>query len=166
MNAKLDRKSLLIGFAIGILPALAVVLIWGPGRSELPDLRALRENLPEAPSALTPYQTANKLPRYYEFGTGPGKRVWRRSNNDTWHEEYPDGYASVFKVLGHGKVGDTEGTIVAKVSGHSTVTGTANDGTLQTFIPDKGNERMHHLCRDTSRGVMQWYDCGEMQEVQ
>ncbi len=166
MKTKVDPKSLLIGLALGLLPALAMLLMWGPSRSEPANLRALRKNLPETLSVLTPYELANKVPRYYEFGAGPGKRVWRRSNADTWHEEYPDGFASVFKVLGHGRVGDTEGTIVAKVAGDPNITHTANDGTLQAFIPDKGSERMHHLCRATSQGARQWWDAGEMQEIQ
>jgi len=166
MNTKIDFKSASLGFALGLLPALAIVLIWVSAHSESASVRAIKRNLPETLTALTPYQLANYQPRYYEFGTGPGKRVWQRINRDTWHEMYPDGFVSVFKVLGHATAGDTQGTIVAKVGGHSNRTGTANDGTLQVFIPDKGSARMHHLFRDTSQGAMQWYDLAEMQEVQ
>jgi hypothetical protein len=97
---------------------------------------------------------------------GPGKRVWKRVDGDTWHEVYPDGFVSIFKVLGHAKVDDTEGTIVAKVAGDYGRTGTPNDGSLQAFIPDKGNARMHHWFRETSRGDLVWHDLAEMKEVQ
>jgi hypothetical protein len=166
MKTKLDLKSLFIGFALALAPAVAIVSIWGLGHSQSPSLRTLKKEVPESLNALTASQLASKQPRYYEFGTGPGKRVWRRVNADTWHEEYPDGFASVFRVLGHARVRDTEGTIVAKVAGHPNVTHTANDGTLQAFIPDRGSERMYHLCRDTSQGAKQWYEVAEMQEVQ
>ena len=97
---------------------------------------------------------------------GPGKRVWKRVDADTWHEMYPDGFTSIFKVLGHARVDDTEGTIVAKVGGDYAHTGTPNDGNLQAFIPDKGSGRMHHWFRDTSRGDLVWHDLAEMKEAQ
>lgn len=137
-----------------------------PSQSESFSLDAIKEELPETISPLTTGQLATKEPTSYEFGTGPGKRVWQRMDADTWHEVYPDGFFSVFKVLGHAKAGDTEGTVVAKVAGDFSHTGTPNDGTLQAFIPDKGSDHMHHLFRWTSGGDMQWHDLAEMRNVQ
>src|SRR5687768_12360516 len=133
------------------------------------DLEALKKKLPEQITPISPEHLATKVPVSYYFDyvaePQPGKRVWRRVDADTWHEVYPDGLVSVFKVLGHAKVGDTQGTIVVKISGAFELTDTTNDGGLQAFIPDKGSRVMHHWYRNTSRGDTKWNDLAEMKDV-
>lgn len=133
------------------------------------DLEVVKKRLPEKIAPLTAEQVATKVPQSYEFGyrgyPQEGSRLWRRIDADTWHEVYPDGFISVFKVLGHTTVSDTEGTIVVKVSGDFEKTTTLNDGSLQAFIPDKGSKLMHHWYRNTSRGDTQWNDLAEMKNV-
>ncbi len=45
-------------------------------------------------------------------------------------------------------------------------TGTANDGSLQAFIPDKGSDRTHHWFRNTSKGDTEWHDLAAMNKVE
>src|SRR4051794_19577244 len=84
--------------------------------------------LPEGVVPLTKAQLVSNVPHFYIFDYDgdpqPGKRYWVRVNDSTWVERYPDGFQSTFKVLGHAKVNDTEGTIVVKVSGSPRKTGT------------------------------------------
>ncbi|MBU6399170.1 MAG: ankyrin repeat domain-containing protein [Verrucomicrobia bacterium] len=129
------------------------------------DLAVLRRRLPETITLLTASERDRREPRSYEFPRPNGIHVWKRIDADTWHEVFPDGAFSVFKVLGHAKVGETEGTIIVKVAGDFAVTGTPNDGNLQAFIPDKGSARMHHWYRNISQGDMRWHDFAEMQNI-
>lgn len=193
MNPRIDIKSLLIGAGLGILLTVAVVLLW-PGsprrapvvsavRPPLPpppppvpdptepvldarDLSILRQRLPETITPLTADQIANNLPRSYDFGSGQNQRIWQRIDADTWHEVYPDGFFSVFKVLGHSTVRGTEGTIVVKVAGDFSRTGTFNDGSLQAFIPDKGSADMRHWYRNAGRGDTEWHLSGPMHNIE
>ena len=164
MKTRIDIKRAAIGAGVGIFLVLGIILIWRPSQPDSLSLTAIKKNLPETIRPLSRDQTATKEPHSYEFGTGAGKRVWQRIDADIWHEVYPDGFASTFKVLGHTKVGDTEGTVVAKVAGDQSRTGTPNDGTLQAFIPDKGSDRMHHWFR--LGGDTEWHDLAEMSNVQ
>jgi hypothetical protein len=133
------------------------------------DLDLLKKGLPETIIAITEADLATKIPQSYSFDyTGlpqPGKRIWKRIDANTWHEIYPDGYTSVFKVLGRTTVKETEGTIVVKVSGELEKTETTNDGGLQAFIPDKGSKLMHHWYRNQDRGDSDWNDLAEMKDV-
>jgi len=119
---------------------------------------------------LTKAQLVSKVPQYYSFDYDadpqPGKRYWLRVDNSTWIERYPDGFQSTFKVLGHARVNDTEGTIVVKVAGSPRRTGTDNKGGLQAFIPDKGSDVMHHWYRNIDRGDTEWNDLGPMLNVE
>jgi hypothetical protein len=131
------------------------------------------EQNPPAPERIVPLtkeQLISKVPQFYSFDyqadPQPGKRYWLRVNNKTWIERYPDGLQSKFKVLGHTKVQDTEGTIVVKVAGDPDRTGTDNDGGLQAFIPDKGSAVMHHWYRNIDRGDTGWSDLGPMLDVE
>src|SRR5437588_3470471 len=105
---------------------------------------------------LTRHLLNTKVPNFYCFDykaqPQPGKRYWLRVSSSKWIERYPDGTESVFKVLGHGTVKDTLGTIVFKVSGDQSATETDNGGGLLAFIPDKGSSIMHHLYRNNERG--------------
>jgi hypothetical protein len=133
------------------------------------DLDALKKKLPETITPLTADQLETKEPQSYYFNyrgfPQPGTRTWKRVDNETWQEVYPDGLKSIYKVLGHAKVGDTEGTIVVKVDGDVDKTTATNDGGLQAFIPDKGSKTMHHWYRNTSRGDTEWTDLADMQDV-
>lgn len=133
------------------------------------DLDGIKKGLPETIIAITEADLATKVPQSYSFDyTGspqPGKRIWKRIDANTWHEIYPNGDTSVFKVLGHTTVKETEGTIVVKVSGDLEKTETTNDGELQAFIPDKGSKLMHHWYRNRARGDTDWNDLAEMNDV-
>lgn len=159
---KTTRNSILstvLALVVGTFPAISADL----------DLEALKKKLPEKITPISPEHLATKVPLSYYFEyvgyPQPGKRLWQRINADTWHEVYPDGFVSEFKVLGHTKVADTQGTIVVKVFGAFDQTDTTNDGGLQAFIPDKGSQLMHHWYRNTSRGDTKWNDLAEMKDV-
>ena len=132
-------------------------------------IESIKRKLPETISPLTTTQLDTKSPHSYyfdyDFEPQPGKRIWRRVDSKTWHEVYPDGLTSVFKVLGHTKVSETEGTIVVKWSGDAERTMTTNDGGLQAFIPDLGSATMHHWYRNTDRGDTTWNDLAPMKDV-
>ena len=125
---------------------------------------------PERIVPLTKAQLVSNVPHFYIFDyegdPQPGKRYWVRVNDSTWVERYPDGFQSTFKVLGHAKINDTEGTIVVKVAGSPRKTGTDNHGGLQAFIPDKGSAVMHHWYRNIERGDVEWNDLGAMYNVE
>jgi hypothetical protein len=133
------------------------------------DLDALKKKLPETITPLTETQLATNVPQSYYFdyrgSPQPGKRIWTRIDTNTWYEVYPDGFTSIFKVLGHTTVMDTEGTIVVKVSGDFDKTSTTTDGGFQAFIPDKGSKLMHFWYRNNSRGDANWNDLAEMKDV-
>ena len=151
--------------------AFALALLLGAASSlgEGINLDAIRKGLPETITAVTERELETKIPRSYSFDyTGlpqPGKRIWQRIDATTWHEVYPDGHTSVFKVLGRATVKETEGTIVVKVAGALDKTETPNDGGLQAFIPDKGSKVMHHWYRNSARGDTEWNDLAEMNDV-
>jgi hypothetical protein len=132
-------------------------------------IESIKRKLPETISPLTATQLDTKVPHSYyfdyDFEPQPGKRIWRRVDSETWHEIYPDGLTSVFKVLGHTTVSETEGTIVVKWSGDSEETMTTNDGGFQAFIPDLGSATMHHWYRNTVRGDTTWTDLAPMKDV-
>lgn len=153
------------------LTALALALLLGACASprEAPNPASIRQPLPEPITPISAAHLATKVPRSYFFDypyePQPGKRLWRRIDADTWHEIYPDGHTSVFKVLGHARVANTEGTIVVKCSGDPGVTATPNDGGLQAFIPDLDSATLHHWYRNTARGDTTWNDLAPMQDV-
>ena len=86
-----------------------------------PSLESIKRKIPEKITPLTAQQLETTVPHSYYFDypfePQPGKRIWKRIDSKTWHEVYPDGLKSVFKVLGHTKVSDTEGTMVVKWTG-------------------------------------------------
>src|SRR5215218_3531098 len=105
-----------------IAAALSLLLLCvGSGLCEGPDMEAIKKRLPEKIEALTEAQLTKDVPLSYYFDypyqPKPGKREWKRVDANTWHEIYPDGYISEFKVLGHTTVEGTPGTIVIKVVG-------------------------------------------------
>ena len=126
--------------------------------------------IPERILPLTREQLLTKVPQFYSFDyrgePQPGKRYWLRMNDSTWIERYPDGVQSTFKVLGHTTVKNTQGTMVVKVSGNAERTGADNEGGLQAFIPDKGSPQMHHWYRNLGRGDTEWFDLGQMRNVE
>lgn len=133
------------------------------------DLDAVKKRLPETITPITEAHLTTKVPHSYSFDYSgwpqPGKRIWKRIDANTWHEIYPDGLTSIFKVLGRTTVRETEGTIVVKVSGDPDRTESDNDGGLQAFIPDKGSKLMHHWYRNDSSGNSDWNDLAEMNDV-
>lgn len=134
-----------------------------------PSIESIIQQLPETISPLTTQQLNEKVPHSYYFDyphePQPGKRVWRRIDDETWHEIYPDGHTTVFKVLGHTRVSGTEGTMVVRWPGGGEKKRTAKDGGLQAFIPDLGSAKMHHWYRNTDRGDTKWNDLAPMKDV-
>lgn len=132
-------------------------------------IESIIEELPETIVPLTAQQLNEKVPRSYYFDyrhqPQPGKRIWRRIDDETWHEIYPDGHTTVFKVLGHARVSGTEGTLVVRWPGEAEKKRTAKDGGLQAFIPDRGSAKMHHWYRNTDRGDTEWNDLAPMKDV-
>lgn len=133
-----------------------------------PFLRA--EPAPDGTVPITAKMLLEQMPNFYCFEYEgeplPGKRYWLRVNDGTWIERYPNGMQTKFAVVGHLKVGDTEGTLVVKVSGDTETSGTDNHGGLEAFIPDKGSALMHHLYRNLARGDESWNDLGPMTNVE
>lgn len=125
---------------------------------------------PEKVTPLTTLQLNTKMPYSYCYqynaDPDPGRRYWKRTSEKTWSETYPSGIKATFRVLGHMTVNGIEGTMVVKVSGTESLTGTDNQGGLQAFIPDKGSAVMHHFYRNTGRGDTKWNDLGPMLNVQ
>jgi hypothetical protein len=128
---------------------------------QAPQVSTGNKGLAEGITPMAPGEPA-RMPHSHQMGGGD--RVWQRIDDQTWHEVYPDGFTSVFKVAGRTRVGQTEGTVVVKVAGDPGRTGTPNDGTLQAFIPDKGSAIMHHWFRFSPSA--KWHDLAPMRDVQ
>ena len=124
----------------------------------------------ERVAPLTKELLNSRVPHFYCFEyhaqPQPGKRYWLRVSNNKWIERYPDGYESVFRVLGHGVVKSTHGTIVYQVSGDEAKTDVVSNGGLLAFIPDKGSALMHHWYKNNNRGDTDWNDLGPMLSVE
>lgn len=135
----------------------------------LPTIGSIIRHLPETITPLTAEQLKEKVPVSYYFEypypPQPGTRVWRRVDDRTWHEVYPDGHTTVFKVLGHAKVSGTEGTMVVRWPAVGEKKKMSEDGGLQAFIPDRGSSKMHHWYRNTDRGDTKWNDLAPMKAV-
>jgi hypothetical protein len=131
---------------------------------------AAKKPLQDQVTPLTRQLLNTKVPNFYCFEyraqPQPGKRYWLRISNTKWVERYPDGTETIFRVLGHGTVKDTLGTIVYQVTGDSSKTQTEGAGGLLAFIPDKGSSMMHHLYRNNDRGDTDWHDLGKMLSVE
>ena len=157
--------------SIGFLAAVTVAVLLAilPPVAGAPESQADRATAGQV-VPLTKEQLVSVVPHFYIFDyegePQPGKRYWLRVNDSTWVERYPDGLQSTFKVLGHAKINDTEGTVVVKVSGSPRKTGTVNGGGLQAFIPDKGSTVMHHWYRNIDRGDTEWNDLGPMYNIE
>ena len=134
-------------------------------------LKAVRDRLPETITQLTKKQLSDSVPKSYFFKyraqPQPGTRKWKRIDDETWHEIYPDGGITVFRVLGHATIDGTNGTIVINVGNGAPDVYFSKAGQLrlQAFIPDKGSKRMRHLYRNTERGDTKWNDLAAMRNV-
>lgn len=132
-------------------------------------IETVLRNLPETVSALTTAQLSENVPTSYYFDypyqPQPGRRIWRRIDSETWHEIYPDGHTTVFKVLGHARISRTRGTLVVRWP-RTEREMKLKDGGLQAFIPDRGSAKMLHWYRNTERGDVKWYNLGPMKDVE
>jgi hypothetical protein len=156
------------GTVVRLVCLSLMALLSAGARVRIDDVKA---KLPETISTISEDDFVRKVPNFYYFDYGasdlqPGKRLWIRVNKKKWIERYPDGFQSIFLTVGHAEVDGIGGTIVVKVKGKEGKTGTSNDGEFQAFIPDKGSNRMHHLCRSTADGNTDWSDMGKMREVE
>ena len=162
-----------IGFLLKIV-ALAVITVISPvaeAGDQLPSLNEVRDRLPEKITPLTNEQLTNSVPKSYFFRyraqPQPGTRKWKRIDANTWHEIYPDGGISVFRVLGRSTVNGMNGTIVINVGNGSPDVFFSKTGQLrlQAFIPDKGSKKMRHYYRNTARGDQEWNDLAPMRNI-
>lgn len=123
--------------------------------------------LPANITPLSKEELVSDVPNYFRFdipwGPMAGKRLWLRIDDSTWVERYPDGREAVFKVLGHTKINDTQGTLVVNIT--EVPNETTVKGQHQRFIPDKGSKWMHQLVRNISKDKT-WVDLGPMVEVE
>jgi hypothetical protein len=103
-----------------------------------------------------------KVPNYfcfdYPFQPNAGRRLWLRVDDQHFVERYPDGTESRFLTVGRTKAHGMTGTIVAKMVGDADKTQTANDGTFQVFIPDKGEDEPAILFRIDKGDKPEWLD--------
>ena len=155
-----------------ILLALITMLYLVPeAGAQSINLDEVRNRLPETIKPLTDDQLANSVPQSYFFryraNPEPGTRDWKQIDKDTWHEIYPSGRISIFRVLGHTTVKGTHGTIVINVGDGKTDVFLTKNGQLrlQAFIPDKGSRKMRHLYRNSVRGDTDWNDLAAMRKV-
>jgi hypothetical protein len=133
-------------------------LLWVPFGVAQDDKK--KEELPKGVAAMTKEHLQSKVPNFFSFGDDDGKRYWLRVDSKHFIERYPDGTEARFKILGTATVNDKKGTIAAKIAGDMEKTGTANDGTFQVFISDKGQKEMRFLFRNGEDG--EWGDIAEM----
>ncbi len=121
-----------------------------------------RDKLPEGPTKITSQHLVSKVPNFftfdYPFQPKPGKRLWLRVDDMQWVERFPDGSQTLFKILGHTKVREMEGTVVMRIEGEPEKPVAANGGGFQVFIPDKGNDEMAILFKDAVQGRAEWLD--------
>jgi hypothetical protein len=127
-----------------------------PSRVEKP------ETAPRPPSTPAPV-LANTLnlnsPRSFYFDYNgqpdPGKRIWRRIDEQTWTERYPSGKEDIFKIVRRDVVDDISGVVLQKLS----------ENIFEVFIPDLGSKRMYIRFRRT-RPNPTWGSLGPMRDVQ
>jgi hypothetical protein len=82
----------------------------------------------------------------------PGRRIWMRTESDTWVELYPNGNTSRYKKVANSSVAGEQGTVVKKMAGDVEKTATANDGSFEIFIPDHGAKQMVLFFRNSVPG--------------
>lgn len=149
----------------------AIFLSGAETSAQSPTLNDVRNRLPEKITKLTEEQLKTSVPQSYFFRyraqPEPGLRQWQRVDKDTWHEVYPSGKVSVFRVLGHTTIDGISGTIMINVGNGSEDVFLTKTGhlRLQAFVPDKGSKRMRHFYRNTARGDTEWNDLAAMRKV-
>ncbi len=159
------------GVKIILLALITFIYLVPDAGAQSLNLDEVRNRLPETITQLTEEQLATAVPKSYFFRyraePEPGTREWKQIDKDTWHEIYPGGRISVFRVLGHTTVKGTHGTIVINVGDGKTDVFLTDTGRLrlQAFIPDKGSRKMRHLYRNTARGDTDWNDLAAMRKV-
>lgn len=94
----------------------------------------------------------------YRGQPDPGKRVWTRTDAETWEELYPNGTKSRYKRTGRAVINGSGGVTAKKIEGDTEKTFTRNDGSFEVFIPDRtATNRIifvrHRLQGDWSRWV-------------
>jgi hypothetical protein len=122
------------------------------------------KKLPTGVAKMTKEHLQSKVPNFFSFGEDDSKRYWLRVDEKHFVERYPDGTEAKFKILGTAKVNEKKGTIAVKIAGDMEKTGTANDGTFQVFITDKGEKEMRFLFRMGEDG--EWGDLTEMKNAE
>ena len=86
----------------------------------------------------------------------PGYRMWERSNEGMWTENYPSGFKSMFKEVGRIKVDGLSGDYAVKVGGDSSKTQTV-DRKFRVFIPDYSDtETFLYMSRKISDDWGEW----------
>jgi hypothetical protein len=90
----------------------------------------------------------------YNYGDGRerGRHDWRRIDQNTWIEKFPNGDENYIKVIGPTTVGGQDGTLLQL----------ARDKAMEYFIPNLGSQPM--LLKIRTDGVS-WQVLGEMQDI-
>jgi hypothetical protein len=149
------------------LGAAAAVIAWAGAWAPAQDQKKVEgaKKLPE----VTKEHLAAKVPNFfyfdYEGPPDPGKRLWLRIDDKHFVERYPSGMESKFKIIGRATVDGVQGTVLVKIAGDAQATGTENDGTLQSFIPDRGSAQMIFRFRILPQGD-RWNILGAMKKVE
>jgi hypothetical protein len=90
---------------------------------------------PELPTDVSNRKLIKKFWFSYPYEPEPGYRMWERSDEGMWTENYPSGFKSMFEEVGRIKVDGLSGDYAVKVGGDSSKTQTV-DGSFRVFIPD------------------------------
>lgn len=122
------------------------------------------EPLPEDVTKIAKEDLLKKTPNFfaydYNFEPEPGKRYWLRVSEDYFLERYPSGMETRFDILGRGKIDETAGTVVARVTADG-----KHDG-FQVFISDRTLEARPIYFRLPIVNEGKWVLLGEMKSVE
>ncbi len=126
-----------------LLTTIAAVVLVGCGESQqstTPAETQPTETVAAATQTELPNDVSNrKLIKIfwfsYPYEPEPGYRMWERSDEGMWTENYPSGFKSMFEEVGRIKVDGLSGDYAVKVGGDSSKTQTV-DGSFRVFIPD------------------------------
>jgi ankyrin repeat protein len=126
-----------------LLTTIAAVVLVGCGESQQsttpaetqPAETVAAATQPELPTDVSNRKLIKIFWFSYPYEPEPGYRMWERSDEGMWTENYPSGFKSMFEEVGRIKVDGLSGDYAVKVGGDSSKTQTV-DGSFRVFIPD------------------------------
>jgi hypothetical protein len=137
------------------LTLLLLLGVWRTGSAYTQETKKVQDEIKEVTKDHILKNVPNRFYFDYEFKPKPGKRYWRRIDDKTWIERYPDGEETTFAIIGQATVNDATGIIIQQT----------DEKTFQVFIPDKGSELMWLRIRHT--GVTEdWSYLAKMEKVE